>query len=187
MHSRELNIAVLMFGHLKILETPMLLRLVATFLLATVSLTAAADDHAHAHSHTKVAKALEISEVWSRAMPPSAPTGAVYFNLRNSTGQPDRLIGVRTKRAERAELHTHVHDGELMRMQQVEAVDVPTNGQVEFKPGSYHVMLFTLSEPLVAGDRFPLTLIFENAGEVTVDVSVQEQSPQEHGHSHMHH
>lgn len=165
----------------------MLLRLVATFLLGTASLTAAANDHTHAHSHTGEVKAMNISEVWSRAMPPSASTGAVYFNLRNPTDQPDRLTGVRTQRAERAELHTHVHEGEIMRMQQIEAVEVPAAGQVEFKPGGHHVMLFKPSEPLAAGDHFQLTLIFEKAGEVTVDVSVQEQAPQHHGDSHMHH
>lgn len=165
----------------------MLLRLLATFLLGTASLTAAADDHTHAHAHTSEAKAIEINQVWSRAMPPSAPTGAVYFNLRNPTDQADRLTGVHTTRAERAELHTHVHEGDMMRMEQIEAVDVPAAGQVEFEPGGHHVMLFKLSEPLTAGDHFPLTLIFENAGEVTVEVSVQEQPPQGHGDSHMHH
>lgn len=166
---------------------PMLLRLVATFLLGTASLTAVANDHTHAHSHASEAQTMDITQVWSRAMPPSAPTGAVYFNLRNPTGQADRLTGAHTTRAERAELHTHVHEGDMMRMEQVEAVDVPAEGQVEFEPGGHHVMLFKLSEPLAAGDHFPLTLIFEKAGEVTVEVSVQEQPPQGHGDSHMHH
>ncbi|MFV0455021.1 MAG: copper chaperone PCu(A)C [Pseudomonas sp.] len=165
----------------------MLLRLVATFLLGTASLTALANDHTHAHSHASKAQAFEITQVWSRAMPPSAPTGAVYFSLRNPSGQADRLTGAHTPRAERAELHTHVHKGDMMRMEQVEAVEVPADGQVAFEPGGHHVMLFKLSEPLAAGDHFPLTLVFEQAGEVTVEVSVQEQPPQGHGDSHMHH
>lgn len=164
----------------------MLLRLVATVLLGSACLSANAHDHGHAHQ-SHAAGAFDIQQVWSRAMPPSAPTGAVYFSLQNPTDEADRLVGVRTERAEKAELHTHLHEGEVMRMQQVEAVDVPASGQVEFKPGGYHVMLFKLSKQLVAGDRFPLTLIFENAGEVTVEVSVEEQAPQGHGAAHMHH
>ena len=164
----------------------MLLRLVATALLSSVCLSAIAHGHDHAHRDPEAA-VFDIQQVWSRAMPPSAPSGAVYFSLQNPANEADRLIGVRTERAERAELHTHVHEGEIMRMQQVEAVEVPASGEVEFKPGGYHVMLFKLSEPLAAGDRFPLTLIFENAGEVTVEVTVREQAPEGHGESHMHH
>lgn len=164
----------------------MLLRLVASVLLGTACLTVSAHDHDHSQQNGE-AKAFDIQQAWSRAMPPSAPTGAVYFVLKNPENEADRLIGVRTERAEKAELHTHIHEGEIMRMQQVEAVEVPAAGQVEFKPGGHHVMLFKLSEPLAAGDHFPLTLIFEKAGEVTVDVSVQEQAPQQHGDSHSHH
>jgi copper(I)-binding protein len=120
-------------------------------------------------------------------MPPSAPTGAVYFTLTNPGEQPDRLIGVKTSRAEKAELHTHVHEGEIMRMQQIESIELPAGGHVEFKPGGSHVMLFKMSKPLVAGERFPLTLIFEHAGEVSVDVAIQEQAPESSEHDHKHH
>ena len=96
-------------------------------------------------------------------------------------------MGVRTPRAKKAELHTHVNEGEMMRMKQIDSIEVPAGGQVEFKPGSNHVMLFELSAPLVAGERFPLTLEFEHAGEVTVDVSIQDQAPEPSGHEHMQH
>src|SRR3546814_14488705 len=98
---------------------------------------------------------LAVSQAWSRAMPPSAPTGAVYFILENRGQQPQRLIGAQTSRAEKTELHTHVHQGNMMKMQQVEAVDVPAAGKVEFKPGGNHVMLFGLKQPLEAGESFP--------------------------------
>src|SRR3546814_4423202 len=61
---------------------------------------------------------LAVSQAWSRAMPPSAPTGAVYFILENRGQQPQRLIGAQTSRAEKTELHTHVHQGNMMKMQQ---------------------------------------------------------------------
>lgn len=161
----------------------MLLRLVTAFVLGTTILPAIANDHAH-HA---TAGAPAVTQVWSRAMPPSAPTGAVYFTLRNPGDKADRLIDVRTPRAEKAELHTHVHEGEVMRMQRIDAVDVPAGGEVEFKPGGHHVMLFKLSEPLVAGEQFPLTLIFENAGEVDIEVSIQDQAPESSDSGHMHH
>ncbi len=163
----------------------MLLRLVTAFVLGTAILPVMAHDHAHAHQ--AMAGAPAVTHAWSRAMPPSAPTGAVYFTLRNPGDKADRLIDVRTPRAEKAELHTHVHEGEVMRMKRVDAVDVPAGGEVEFKPGGHHVMLFKLSEPLVAGEQFPLTLIFENAGEVDIEVSIQDQAPESSDNGHMHH
>lgn len=163
----------------------MLLRLLTTLALGTLCLSATAAEHDHSHHHASNAPV--ATQVWSRAMPPSAPTGAVYFTLRNSGDQSDRLISVNTPRAKKAELHTHVQQGEMMRMEQIDSVEVPAGGQVEFKPGSNHVMLFELSEPLVAGDRFPLTLMFEHAGEVDVEVSIEEQAPEAGDHSHMHH
>jgi copper(I)-binding protein len=64
-------------------------------------------------------------------------------------------------------------EGDVMRMRQVDAIDVPAGQAVELKPGSFHLMLMGLKAPLKAGDRFPLTLKFEKAGEVKVDVAVQ--------------
>ena len=59
------------------------------------------------------------------------------------------------------QLHTHIKDGEVMRMRQVEAIDVPAHGEVALKPGSYHVMFMKLKAPLKKGEKFPLELTFE--------------------------
>ena len=161
----------------------MLLRLVTAFVLGTATLTAIADDHAHHMMEGKPA----VTQVWSRAMPPTAPTGAVYFLISNPGETPDKLVGVKTPRAEKAELHTHVHKGDVMSMEQIESVELAPGGEVAFKPGGNHVMLFKLTEPLVAGQHFPLTLIFEKAGEVTVDVGIHDQAPETNDNGHQHH
>lgn len=156
----------------------MLLRLMTAACLSAFCLqaTAQGEDH-HAHMHHEASAAFSVSEVWSRAMPPSAPTGAVYFTLQNPGAAQDRLLAARTPRANRAELHTHVQKGDLMSMQQVDSVSVPANGTLQFKPGGHHVMLFELTEPLRAGEHFPLTLQFEKAGELTLDVQILDQAP----------
>ncbi|MGK9063779.1 copper chaperone PCu(A)C [Stutzerimonas chloritidismutans] len=161
----------------------MLSRLATTLLLATVWLNASADDHQHAHSSMH----LEASQAWSRAMPPTAPTGAVYFTLHNPGDAEDRLIGVKTPRAEKAELHAHIHEGDLMRMERIDGVTVPPGGDVQFKPGGNHVMLFNLNAPLVAGEQFPLTLIFRDAGEIETEVTIRDQAPDTGGSTHAHH
>ena len=57
------------------------------------------------------------------------------------------------------------------------------SGEARFEPGGNHVMLFGLTQPLVAGERFPLTLQFEKAGKVVVEVAIEAEAPQaEHHH-----
>src|SRR5690606_17661341 len=75
--------------------------------------------------------------------------------------------------AESAELHAHVMTGDVMRMEKVEAVDVPAGGEAVFAPGGHHVMLFGLEEALTPGATFPMTFTFENAGEIEVTVRIE--------------
>lgn len=129
---------------------------------------------------------LQIDHPWSREMPPVAPTAAVYFVLHNPGQQPDRLLGVATPVAARAELHEHVHANGVMKMQQVQAVAIPAGGEVQFAPMAYHVMLFGLQRQAQAGERFPLTLRFEKAGEIQVEVAVQQEAPMAKADEHQH-
>ncbi|WP_447590589.1 copper chaperone PCu(A)C [Aquipseudomonas campi] len=135
-----------------------------------------------ASAHEYEAGDLHIDHPWSREMPPSAPTAAAYFVVHNKGDSADRLLSVDTPVASKAELHEHVHQDGLMKMQQVQTVEVPANGEVSFAPMAYHVMLFGLKQQLRDGERFPLTLHFEKAGAVQVDVAVQKDEPTEHKH-----
>ena len=93
----------------------------------------------------------------------------VFMTITSTAKEPDVLLSARTDVAERTELHTMVN----MKMTQVENIPVPAGGTVELKPGSLHVMLFTLKKELKAGDTFSLTLKYQKAGERTVQVKVQ--------------
>ncbi|SDH28576.1 hypothetical protein SAMN05216603_107204 [Pseudomonas benzenivorans] len=139
-----------------------------------------------AGAHDYKVGALRIEHPWSREMPPVAPTAAAYFVVRNDGAAADRLLGAYTPLAARAELHEHLHVDGLMKMQQVQRVEIPAGGEVQFAPMAYHVMLFGLQRQLQDGERFPLTLRFEQAGEVEVEVAVQreQQEPQEQSHGH---
>ena len=82
----------------------------------------------------------------------------------------------RSPAAASVELHSMTMDGDVMKMRQVDAIDLPAGQTVELKPGGYHLMLIGLKAPLKAGDKFPLTLKFEKAGEVIVTVKVEKPS-----------
>jgi copper(I)-binding protein len=75
-------------------------------------------------------------------------------------------------------MHTMTMDGDIMRMRQVTAIEVPPNARVEMRPGEgLHIMLIGLKGPLTAGERFPLALAFERAGSIEVTVAVEKPTP----------
>ncbi|MCP4875999.1 MAG: copper chaperone PCu(A)C [Gammaproteobacteria bacterium] len=116
---------------------------------------------------------LQVTDVWSRATPPTAKVGAAYFKVENSNSATDMLVGVASPIAERVEMHTHMMMDGMMMMHQLESVEVPANGTLEFKPGGNHIMLIGLEHTLLEGERFPLTLKFKNAGNVELIVTVR--------------
>src|SRR3546814_9738821 len=86
---------------------------------------------------------------------------------------PIWLVATEGEVAERVELHTHTMDGNVMQMRRVEFVEIPAQGEAALQPGGIHIMLIGLKQPLREGERFPLTLTFEKAGAVTVEVAVE--------------
>lgn len=141
-------------------------------LIRTLSLAALFACAMPSFAHDYKAGELTIDHPWARELPPNAPAGAAFFTVRNA-GAADRLIGASTPQAQKSELHTHTHADGMMKMQQVQAVDIPAKGEARFQPGGNHVMLFGMNKPLKAGEQFPLTLEFEKAGKVEVQVKVE--------------
>ncbi|VXC80350.1 conserved exported hypothetical protein [Pseudomonas sp. 8Z] len=133
-----------------------------------------------AQAHEYEVGQLHIDHPWSREMPPVAPTAAAYFVVHNKGSEADRLLSVSTPVAGKAELHQHLHESGVMKMQQVQDVAIPAGGEVKFEPMGYHVMLFNLKQQAKDGERFPMTLNFEKAGSVEVQVAVQKEAPAGH-------
>ena len=71
------------------------------------------------------------------------------------------------------QLHTMVMEDGGMKMQQVPEITIPAGGQVVLKPKDLHVMLMDLATSIEEGEKFPVTLRFEKAGEKTVEVTVK--------------
>lgn len=131
---------------------------------------------------------LTLEQPWSREMPPTAPTAAAYLTIHNHGTTADRLVGAATPVAGKAELHEHAHVDGLMKMRQVAAIEIPAGGEVKLAPMGYHVMFFDLPKLPRDGERFPLTLEFEKAGNVEVEVTVRKDAPaaMDHGHGEHH-
>ena len=116
---------------------------------------------------------ITIQEPWARASLGNAPNSAVYMTLQNTGAAPDRLVGGSTPAAERVELHTHVMPGGVAKMRPVDGIEVAPGAPTVLEPGGVHVMLRGLTRKLEAGTSVPLTLAFEHAGAVTLEVPVE--------------
>jgi len=114
---------------------------------------------------------VEVKNAWARATAGKADDGAAYLTLESPT--PDRLTGASTPAAQKAELNTMTMEGGVMKMRPLAGIDLPAGQPVTLKPGAMHVMLFGLTEPLIAGQSFQLTLSFEKAGKRKATVNVE--------------
>lgn len=128
---------------------------------------------------------VSVVDAWARASAGMAKNGGAFMTLKNAAHHADKLVAAKADIAERTELHTHIKEGDIMRMRQVPHMDLPAMGSTELKPGGLHVMFMGLHEPLKEGETFPLTLTFEKGGEVTVDVTVKSVGAM--GGAQMHH
>lgn len=114
-----------------------------------------------------------VEGAFARSTIGASRNGVVYLTVRNGADAADRLVGASTPVAQRAELHFHERDGDVLKMRRIEAVVLGARATVAFKPGGMHVMLLGLTAPLKEGESFPLTLEFEASGALTVDVPVK--------------
>lgn len=150
-------------------------------LLCAALLAAAASAHAHSY---KIG-AIDIGHPYARATAPGQPTGGGFLKLSNQ-GEADRLLSASADVSDGVELHVMKMEGNVMRMRQVDAIELPAGQTVELKPGGLHIMFTGLKAPLKEGTSFPMTLRFEKAGEVTVEVKVEKTkaAPAVHHHKH---
>lgn len=119
---------------------------------------------------------VDVVEPYARATAPGQMNSAAFMQLTNK-GDATRLTGASSSAAEVVELHTHQHDQGVMRMRQVEAIDLPANETTTLAPGGLHIMLIGLPQPLAAGSSIELNLEFEDGDTRTLQVPVQMVMP----------
>ena len=140
------------------------------FTIATAAFCAAASVYA---SDVKVGS-LSIDNAWARTGQPGQ-VSAAYFEVKNK-GAADKIVSANCDCAKATELHdVKMVDG-AMKMVPVSGMEVPANGELKLKPGSYHIMLIGLNRPLAAGETLPIKVKFEKAGEVTLNAKVKDKA-----------
>jgi len=128
---------------------------------------------AHDYQHND----LTIAHPWARATPPGVTVGGGFLTIHNGSDQEETLLGGSAPFAHEVQIHETVQDGEVMKMQhRPNGVVIPAGESLSLKPGSYHIMFMGLESPLVDGERVPVTLTFEHAGDIEVEFAVEKHS-----------
>ena len=128
---------------------------------------------------------VSVTDAWARATMPGQKVSGAYMQIASDADA--RLVGVSSPVVPRVEVHEMKMDGDVMRMREVKAIDLPRGKTVSLAPGGYHIMLMNLAKPIAAGDVIPLTLVIEADGKrQMVDVKAEARAPMGGGAMHHH-
>jgi len=119
---------------------------------------------------------IQIEHQYARAASPIAKSGAAFMHIMNNGTENDRLVAVRTDVATTPELHTHIMEDGIAKMREVEGgFEVLAGDSTILERGSLHIMLMGLTRPFIHGEAITLTLIFQHAGEITIDIPIDNE------------
>ena len=131
---------------------------------------------------------IQIGNPWTRATPKGADVAGGYMKITNKGSVPDSLIGGSSAAADRFEVHEmSMVDGVMKMRPLAKGLEVKPGETVELKPGSFHIMLMGLKQQLEKGRKVKGTLIFEKAGKVDIEYTVEALgagSSAQSGHGH---
>lgn len=156
-----------------------MLKFAATLALILLALPAAAHDY--------TVGTISIGHIWAAESTPQAKNGVAYVPLKNNGKEADVLKGADSPGAEKVEFHqTTIEDG-VAKMRPLNGVALAPGEEVDLKPGGKHIMLIGLKKQLLDGEKLPITLHFEKAGDITVEAHIQKKattpvSTHEHNH-----
>lgn len=125
---------------------------------------------------------LQISAAWARAMLPGQKAGGGYLTITNAGTAEDRLVAASSPAAPKVEIHEMKVVGDVMVMRPLAGLVIPAGATVELKPGGLHVMFMQVPQGFAAGGTVPLTLQFEKAGQVELQLPVRGAGEDHSGH-----
>ncbi|MFA7241725.1 MAG: copper chaperone PCu(A)C [Sulfuricellaceae bacterium] len=112
-----------------------------------------------------------------RMVPPGQPTTAAFFVLKNADDKDHKMVKAESTAANVTELHTHIHEGGMMKMRPVKDIEIKAGSETALKPGGLHVMLIDLKKPLKEGDNVTLKLTFEDNSSKEIAAPVRRIQP----------
>ncbi|USD62951.1 copper chaperone PCu(A)C [Vibrio sp. SCSIO 43140] len=132
--------------------------------------------------------AIDVNDAYARATPPNATTSAVFGTIENTGNEVRTIVNATSQASSVVELHDVIKDGDVMKMRQIKSIEIPANGKTMLKPGSLHIMLLDVNQPMKEGETINVELSFANGEVKVLTVPVKKvMSGMKHNHDHMHH
>ena len=122
--------------------------------------------HKSEENHTQMEKGGGSGEM-------KGSNSAAYMVIRNSGNQADRLLGVESDAAEADEIHKSEIIDDVMKMRPVEFIEIPAEGEIELKPGGFHIMLIGVTRELMEGENVELRLLFEQSADIQIMADIR--------------
>ena len=115
---------------------------------------------------------ITFNKPWVRLLPPTVMNTAGYVTINNSSNKPEKLLRVWSPTIDSVSLHQTKNENGLFKMLPVDNLVLPAHGQIEMKPGSYHIMIMGLDTPLTLESTITICFEFENSGIMHVNFPV---------------
>ena len=87
---------------------------------------------------------------------------AIFMDIKNKSDKEISLIDANTSLSSVTELHTHIKDGEMMKMIKVSDIKIPAHGEANLKSGGLHIMVFDLNSSVDENTTANVWLKFDN-------------------------
>jgi hypothetical protein len=117
---------------------------------------------------------IEIRRPWARPALQTPAEAGGFFTLTNAGAEPDRLVAASSPAAETVGIHAiKVVGGDINVRPRENGIALPAGVTLTFQPRGYHLLLIGLRAPLSAGGSLPVTLIFEKAGHIDIELAVE--------------
>lgn len=116
---------------------------------------------------------LKFENAYSFATSASQKHGVVLGTITNSSDEDVRIVAADADVSETVELHTHMMDGDIMQMREVDGYDVPAGGELVLKAAGDHIMLMNLKAPLEQEQSFIAAITTKDGQEISFPVVIR--------------
>ena len=147
--------------------------MIRTVFSAALAATLALSAPAFAHDGATHLGPINISQPFSRATLPNAPVGGGFMTIENSGAEADRLVSVTSPASPDVQIHEMAMQGDVMKMRKLsDGLPIAAGETVTLAPGGLHLMFMGITQRFVEGQTVPVTLTFEKAGTVELELPV---------------
>ncbi len=119
------------------------------------------------------AASIAVEDAYVRLMPPTQTVTGAFMVLKNASDDDRAVVSAESDVADKVELHTHQHENGVMKMRQVDQIEVPAGGETVLKPGGFHIMLIGLKQPLTLGQMVEIQMNMDDGSSTQVHAEVK--------------